>query len=65
MIEALGRPRGTPMRVVVIIPTYNERENIAALIPALQSEFQNLAHESHILVVDDLSPDGTADVVRA
>ncbi len=53
------------MRVVIIVPTYNERENIAALIPALQSEFQNLAHESHILVVDDLSPDGTADAVRA
>jgi dolichol-phosphate mannosyltransferase len=43
---------------LVIIPTYNERENIAMLVP------QVLAHEGYrVLVVDDRSPDGTGDVV--
>ncbi len=49
------------MKALVIIPTYNEKENIRDLIDtviALPSEF-------HILVVDDNSPDGTQDIVRA
>lgn len=52
------------MKIVIIIPTYNERNNIAHLVDALQIQFKRLAHEGHILVVDDTSPDGTADVVR-
>ena len=52
------------MRVVVIVPTYKERENIARLIPALQRQFRDMRHEMLILVVDDNSPDGTADAVR-
>ena len=52
------------MKVVIIVPTYNERGNIIPLITALQSQFQHLRHEMHILVVDDNSPDGTADLVR-
>ncbi len=50
--------------VVIIIPTYNERQNIGLLIDSLQSEFGSIPHDMHILVVDDTSPDGTADVVR-
>lgn len=53
------------MRIVVILPTYNERENVARLIPALMRELARVAHETHVLVVDDNSPDGTADVVQA
>lgn len=53
------------MKTVIIIPTYNERENINSLVTALQSEFAKMNHDMHILVVDDNSPDGTADVVRA
>jgi dolichol-phosphate mannosyltransferase len=45
---------------VVVVPTYNERENIASLISALQS----LSEPVDILVVDDNSPDGTAEIVR-
>jgi dolichol-phosphate mannosyltransferase len=44
----------------VVIPTYNERENIAALIPRILEQ-----PRLRVLVVDDNSPDGTADVVRA
>ena len=46
---------------LVVIPTYNERENIAAMIGALRS----LSEPVDILVVDDNSPDGTAEVVKA
>ncbi len=49
------------MKKIVLIPTYNEKENISAIIHAV------LAFESnyHILVIDDGSPDGTADIVRS
>ena len=52
------------MKVVIILPTYNERGNIAALLTSLQAEFRRLHHDMHILVVDDNSPDGTAGLVR-
>ncbi|BAV94856.1 polyprenol monophosphomannose synthase [Ichthyobacterium seriolicida] len=45
---------------LVIIPTYNERENIAYIIEAVFS----LDKSYHILVVDDNSKDGTIDIVR-
>jgi dolichol-phosphate mannosyltransferase len=45
---------------IVIIPTYNERENIAAILEAI---FQ-LGQGFHVLVIDDSSPDGTAGIVR-
>ena len=45
---------------VVIIPTYNEKENIENIIRAVFS----LAKVFHILVIEDSSPDGTADIVR-
>lgn len=47
------------MKAVVVIPTYNERQNISALIPAIQQ----VVPELHILVVDDNSPDGTGQAV--
>ena len=46
---------------VVIIPTYNEKENIEAIIRAVFT----LPQPFHILVVDDGSPDGTADIVKS
>jgi len=52
------------MKIVVIIPTWNERENIGPLIEALQKQFSGISHDMHILVVDDNSPDGTSDVVK-
>ncbi|SRR3989344_2401676 len=51
-------------KVVVILPTYNEAENIELTIRKLQKVFPQLPrYESLILVVDDNSPDGTAKVV--
>lgn len=44
---------------IVIIPTYNEKENIKAIIEAVF----NLSEAFDILIVDDNSPDGTADIV--
>jgi dolichol-phosphate mannosyltransferase len=44
---------------LVIIPTYNEKENIEAIIRTVFS----LPREFHILVIEDNSPDGTADIV--
>lgn len=48
-----------PVKPLVIIPTYNERDNIEHLIPAILSIDQRL----HILIVDDQSPDDTAGSV--
>jgi dolichol-phosphate mannosyltransferase len=46
---------------LIVIPTYQERENITALI----GQIGQILPEAHILVVDDRSPDGTAEVVRS
>lgn len=45
---------------VVIIPTYNEKENITAIINAVFSQ----QYDFHILIIDDGSPDGTAKIVK-
>ncbi|CUS89747.1 Glycosyl transferase family 2, partial [Candidatus Kryptonium thompsonii] len=54
------------MRALVIIPTYNEAENIKELIPAIlkQEALVPSSVKIDVLVVDDNSPDGTADVVK-
>lgn len=48
------------MSNLVIIPTYNEKENIEAIITAVM----DLPIEYHVLVIDDGSPDGTANIVK-
>lgn len=61
----LAAPRGLgyvppPVpRTVVVIPTYNERANIPRIIP----EVLRALDDCHVLIVDDESPDGTADLV--
>jgi dolichol-phosphate mannosyltransferase len=50
-----------PLRPLVIIPTYNERDNLARLVPAILGMDSRL----YILIIDDASPDGTAaEVLR-
>lgn len=45
---------------IVILPTYNERENVGAMLGRLMA----LPFGLHVLVVDDGSPDGTAEIVK-
>ena len=54
------------MNVVIVIPTYNEEGNIERLIEILENDiFPKIKnHRMSILVADDSSPDGTADIVR-
>ena len=46
-------------KAVVIVPTYNERENIARIVPLILAQDERI----EVLVVDDNSPDGTGDIV--
>ena len=48
------------MEKLVVIPTYNERENISKMI----SKVMSLEGGYHLLVVDDGSPDGTGAIVK-
>lgn len=48
------------MEKLLLIPTYNERENIIRLLISIREEFR----ESDVLIIDDGSPDGTARAVR-
>ena len=48
------------MHVLVVMPTYNERENVAAVLQAVRASVPS----ADILVVDDNSPDGTAMIVN-
>ena len=51
-------------KLAVVIPTYKERENIGFLISKITNIFKKTNYGLQILVVDDQSPDGTADVVK-
>ena len=48
------------MEKLVVIPTYNEKDNICLILQAIFG----LNKGFHVLVIDDSSPDGTADIVR-
>jgi dolichol-phosphate mannosyltransferase len=48
----------------VVIPTYNEAENIGRMISEIEKVFQDYGINGEIIVVDDGSPDGTANVVK-
>ncbi|MET0555095.1 MAG: polyprenol monophosphomannose synthase [Vicinamibacteria bacterium] len=49
------------MKVLVVVPTYNERENIDALVRGILAQGEGI----DVCVADDGSPDGTGDAVRA
>ena len=55
MAEPIGLPIGP---VLVVIPTYQERENIASIVKRVHATLP----EVHVLVVDDDSPDGTGEI---
>ena len=51
--------------VCIVLPTYNEAENIQKIIPLIFAKADKIAtHTLHVLVVDDNSPDGTGEIVQ-
>ena len=52
------------MKLAIVIPTYNEAETIPSLIKELFEKIKHLVEKLDILIIDDSSPDGTADIVR-
>jgi len=52
------------MKLAIVIPTYNEAETIPSLIKELFEKIKKLVERLDILIIDDSSPDGTADIVR-
>jgi glycosyltransferase involved in cell wall biosynthesis len=53
----------SPLQLSIVIPTFNESENIRPLTAALASALAGISYE--VLFVDDASPDGTAQVIRS
>ena len=48
------------MKIVIVIPTYNEAENVVRLVPQIAEQLSKISHEVITLFVDGNSPDGTA-----
>jgi dolichol-phosphate mannosyltransferase len=55
-------PMAAPIEISLVLPTYNERECVERLHDRIEAALRPYRHE--MIVVDDNSPDGTADVVR-
>lgn len=52
-------------RACIVLPTYNEAENIPVIVPAIFQQSEKVdSHEIFVLVVDDNSPDGTQEQVK-
>lgn len=60
LVEMRERQRSLTARAITVLPTYNERDNLTELIPIILED-----PRFEVLVVDDNSPDGTADAVEA
>ena len=52
------------MKLSLVIPTYNEKGNIAKLLSAIEKEFEINKIDGEIIVVDDNSPDGTGQILE-
>tara|TARA_R100000365_G_scaffold291_1_gene983 strand:- start:10454 stop:11584 length:1131 start_codon:yes stop_codon:yes gene_type:complete len=61
-LEKMSAQNWNPPTLSVIVPTFNERENIAPLIEKLEAALAGTTFE--VIVVDDNSPDGTADLAK-
>lgn len=60
--EPVELSTGMPRQLSVVVPTFNERDNVVALYRKLSAALKGIAWE--VIYVDDNSPDGTSDVVR-
>ena len=52
------------MNVAVVIPTFNEKETLPSLIEKIFEKVRNIVDDLHIVIVDDSSPDGTAEIAE-
>lgn len=52
------------LKICVVIPTYNERDNLGKLVTSIEKVLSDRELEGHILVVDDNSPDGTGQLAE-
>ena len=52
------------MNVAVVIPTFNEKETLPSLIEKIFEKVRDVVDELHIIIVDDSSPDGTAQIAE-
>jgi dolichol-phosphate mannosyltransferase len=52
-------------RFLIVLPTYNERENLPRVIEAIAAQLSGLPFPGDVLVVDDSSPDGTGEMADA
>lgn len=52
------------MKVAIVLPTYNERENVGGILETIFSVFRESGIDGSVIVVDDESPDGTARIVK-
>ncbi len=52
------------MRISIVIPTYNEKENVGILIPKIFKIFEKNHMDADVIIVDDNSPDNTAEEVK-
>ena len=53
------------MRIVIVVPTYNEAKNIGPYIEALRTQRAGSSHDIQVLIVDGNSPDGTSQIVKS
>src|SRR4051794_10184062 len=61
-VPGIPLPATGPLQLSVIIPTFNERDNVTTLFRRLETALSGIAWEA--IFVDDNSPDGTSEVVR-
>ena len=52
------------MKLAIVIPTYNEGKTLPSLINRLVEQVKHIVDDFNIVIVDDSSPDGTADIAR-
>jgi dolichol-phosphate mannosyltransferase len=61
-ISADGTRPGRAIELAVVVPTFNERENVSAVVAGIETALTGIQWE--VVFVDDYSPDGTADLIR-
>lgn len=52
------------IEISIVVPTYNEKDNIKILLQKIQSEFDMNGIKGEIIIVDDNSPDGTGEIIE-